>query len=199
MDGLLVSISGYPMYLMPMKARKENWSWGYRWLWIVMWVLGITGRFSVRSASALECWAISPALKFVLLIACAHACVYVCMGAVHGCMHVHFVLACMCVHLCMYVCVVCACICVCMCVYAYVCCVWLYMCLYSVCMCLYVYIYACGVCVCVLCMCFVQEYKSSCLTIIRAIGSACKRSWHLGLLAVDFPSQTEYWRGLLDS
>jgi hypothetical protein len=40
----------------------------YRWLWATMWLLGIELRTSGRAASALNPWAISPALINLLLI-----------------------------------------------------------------------------------------------------------------------------------
>ena len=36
----------------------------YRWLWAIVWLLGIELRTSGRAVSALNCWAISPALQF---------------------------------------------------------------------------------------------------------------------------------------
>jgi hypothetical protein len=40
---------------------EEGPGFHYRWLWATMWLLGIELRASGRAASALNCWAISPA------------------------------------------------------------------------------------------------------------------------------------------
>jgi hypothetical protein len=39
---------------------QVTWSWSYRQLWAVMWVLGFEPKSSGKAASVLRCWAISP-------------------------------------------------------------------------------------------------------------------------------------------
>ena len=43
------------------KGYRIPWNWSYRQLWAAMWMLGIEPWSSGRAASALSCWAISPA------------------------------------------------------------------------------------------------------------------------------------------
>ena len=43
------------------------WNWNYRQLWAATWVLGIEPRSFGRAATALNCWAVSPAPGFCFL------------------------------------------------------------------------------------------------------------------------------------
>ena len=60
----------YHVSIVPMETRRGSWipwNWKYRQLWATMWVLGIKSKSSRRTASALNCWVISPALTQCLL------------------------------------------------------------------------------------------------------------------------------------
>lgn len=49
--------------LVPVEVRRGHqtfWNWSYRQLWVAMFALGTKLGFSVRAASAFNCWAISP-------------------------------------------------------------------------------------------------------------------------------------------
>ena len=51
------------------RGCQKRRSWSYRQFWAAMWVLGIELRSSGRAASALNCWAISPAPNCTFLTA----------------------------------------------------------------------------------------------------------------------------------
>ena len=52
----------------------------YRWLWAIMWFLGIELRIYGRAVSALNCWAISPAWRQVLWRDCSSSlCPHCCL------------------------------------------------------------------------------------------------------------------------
>lgn len=60
--------------LVPMEARRGYWipwDWNYRWLWAVMWVLGVGFGSFTKATSALNCWTISPAPQNVLFVSAA--------------------------------------------------------------------------------------------------------------------------------
>jgi hypothetical protein len=57
-------------FIVPMGARRDllPQNWGYRQLWAAMWVLGTKPRPPVRSASALNHWAISVASQLTYFL-----------------------------------------------------------------------------------------------------------------------------------
>ena len=114
----------------------------YRWLWATLWLLGIELRTSARAASAVNCWAISPAptslflkilktLSFLWGPALFSACkchFHCCDFKYDQCLHLWFISkiilenTCMCVRVCdVRICVsivyACVCVCVHVCVY----------------------------------------------------------------------------------
>ena len=59
------------VHQVPTPIRRGQWipwDWNYRWLWTVLWVTGTKLKSSGRAASALNCWALSPALRKTMLL-----------------------------------------------------------------------------------------------------------------------------------
>lgn len=55
--------------MLSMKVRGGHcipWTWSYRWPWVTMWMLGTEPRSSAGETSAPVCWAISPALSYII-------------------------------------------------------------------------------------------------------------------------------------
>ena len=59
-------MSVHHLYSMPSKSKRGcwiSWDWSYGQLWAAVWVLGTKPSSFGRTASALNCWAITPASK----------------------------------------------------------------------------------------------------------------------------------------
>jgi hypothetical protein len=62
-----------PAWLVPTEVRREHqipWNWSHGWLWATTWVLRFEPWSSVKEASALDDWAISPSqfLKISIIL-----------------------------------------------------------------------------------------------------------------------------------
>lgn len=53
---------------MSMQGCQIHWNWSCRQFWAALWVLGIKPRYSGRTASMPNCWAISPAPTTIMYL-----------------------------------------------------------------------------------------------------------------------------------
>jgi hypothetical protein len=81
----------YFMYMSTLSLSSDTPEEGiesyYRWLWAIMWLLGIEFRTFGRTASILNCWSISPALKNTFLVEKFCVCILMYVLWVHTLVH----------------------------------------------------------------------------------------------------------------